>query len=499
MAAGSIALSLISHTNAGKTTLARTLLGRDIGEVRDAPHVTQEATPYPLLTTPEGDALVLWDTPGFGDSARLSRRLRQQGNPIGWFLSQVWDRYTDRAFWCSQQAMRTARESADVVLYVVNATEEPTSAGYIEPELHILDWLGKPTLVLLNQVGTRLESAHERQLTEEWSAVLRRHDAAGTHRVMTFDAFARCWLQEHALLAAIADCLDERQRPAFERIVEAWRGRDLAVLRHSAAVIARQLHGLARDTVQLPDATLADKVSRALQGGATDAPGVEESRARKAMLDRLDESVRGCTAELVALHGLTGTASEDILRQVTTGFETRRAPDADKASLWGGLVTGALGGLAADVAAGGLTFGAGAILGGIAGALGARKLTQRYNEERGLAGGTVRWSDEFLEARLGAAIIRYLAVAHFGRGRGEFAASDPALRWQAVVSAALARSAAEREALWTSMRLENASNARLESIALDLLAVALTELYPEPAAFFRGRLTSTELGRSAVV
>mgnify|MGYP003495171562 CR=1 FL=1 len=37
---GSIALSLVSHTNAGKTTLARTLLGRDIGEVRDAPHVT---------------------------------------------------------------------------------------------------------------------------------------------------------------------------------------------------------------------------------------------------------------------------------------------------------------------------------------------------------------------------------------------------------------------------------------------------------------------------
>ena len=31
-----INLSLISHTNAGKTTLARTLLGRDVGEVRDA-------------------------------------------------------------------------------------------------------------------------------------------------------------------------------------------------------------------------------------------------------------------------------------------------------------------------------------------------------------------------------------------------------------------------------------------------------------------------------
>ena len=39
-----VSLSLVSHTNAGKTTLARTLLGRDIGEVRDAPHVTEFVT-----------------------------------------------------------------------------------------------------------------------------------------------------------------------------------------------------------------------------------------------------------------------------------------------------------------------------------------------------------------------------------------------------------------------------------------------------------------------
>ena len=31
-----VTLSLVSHTNVGKTTLARTLLKRDIGEVRDA-------------------------------------------------------------------------------------------------------------------------------------------------------------------------------------------------------------------------------------------------------------------------------------------------------------------------------------------------------------------------------------------------------------------------------------------------------------------------------
>ena len=87
-----IRLSLVSHTNVGKTTLARTLLGREIGEVRDAPHVTEFAEMNLLLETPAGDRLQLWDTPGFGDSVRLLQRLRMRSSPLGWFLAEVWDR-----------------------------------------------------------------------------------------------------------------------------------------------------------------------------------------------------------------------------------------------------------------------------------------------------------------------------------------------------------------------------------------------------------------------
>ena len=41
-----IHLSLVSHTNIGKTTLARTLLSRDIGEVADRAHVTETTDDY---------------------------------------------------------------------------------------------------------------------------------------------------------------------------------------------------------------------------------------------------------------------------------------------------------------------------------------------------------------------------------------------------------------------------------------------------------------------
>ena len=148
-----LTLSLVSHTNVGKTTLARTLLAADVGEVRDAPHVTEFADGHELIATEHGDRLRLWDTPGFGDSARLARRLLASGNPLGWFLSQVWDRWRDRGFWASQQAMRHVQAESDVVLYLVNAAESPAAAGYVAPEMDLLAWVGKPVLVLLNQLG----------------------------------------------------------------------------------------------------------------------------------------------------------------------------------------------------------------------------------------------------------------------------------------------------------------------------------------------------------
>ena len=82
----------------------------------------------------------------------------QSGNPLGWFLSEVWDRWRDRAFWASQQAMRNVRDARRRVLYLVNAAEAPAAAGYVAPEMELLGWVGKPVIVLLNQLGAPRES-----------------------------------------------------------------------------------------------------------------------------------------------------------------------------------------------------------------------------------------------------------------------------------------------------------------------------------------------------
>ena len=197
-----VSLSLVSHTNVGKTTLARTLLARDVGEVRDAPHVTEFAEVHTMLESAQGDRLQLWDTPGFGDSVRLMRRLRQAENPIGWFISEVWDRWRDRPFWAAQQALRNVRDEADVLLYLLSAAETPEAAGYVAPEMELLAWTGKPVVVLLNQLGAPGDGAADADL-ERW----RRHvvTLAPTAQVLSFDAFARCWVQEVVLLAALTE------------------------------------------------------------------------------------------------------------------------------------------------------------------------------------------------------------------------------------------------------------------------------------------------------
>ncbi|MBQ8708939.1 MAG: GTPase domain-containing protein, partial [Succinivibrionaceae bacterium] len=184
-----IHLSLVSHTNIGKTTLARTLLSRDVGEVEDRAHVTQEATSYVLARNSEGCELLLWDTPGFGNSLALARRLEGRSNPIGWFIAEIWDRMANKSFWLDQQAMKHIRETSSVVLYLVNAAEPPETASYVEAEMRILTWIGKPVIVLLNQMGQPRRPEEEAADVEQWQKAMEGHSIVS--EVLSLDAFAR--------------------------------------------------------------------------------------------------------------------------------------------------------------------------------------------------------------------------------------------------------------------------------------------------------------------
>ena len=482
-----IEITLISHTNAGKTTLARTLLGRDIGEVRDAPHVTEIAEAHTLLQTDAGDVLRLWDTPGFGDSARLVQRLRLADNPIGWLLREVWDRYRDRPFWCSQQAVRAARDNSDVVLYLVNAAEDPRDAGYVAFEAQVLRWIGKPIVALLNQTGPPRPGEHERAEAQRWSAHLESLGLAS--EVLTLDAFARCWVQEGVLLDAVGRRLAEDKRAGYARLVTTWTERNTERFNAAMRVLAEHLAHAASDveSVAAIEATTAQKLMHSV-GIKREGLDAARERSMQALAQRLDASIRSATDRLIQLHGLQGEAADTVHERMRTHFAIQQPVDETRAALWGSIVTGALAGLKADVVAGGLTFGAGMLVGGVIGGLTGAGVARGMNRLAGADQPDVRWSGDFLNALARSSVLRYLAVAHFGRGRGKYVEGEAPSFWRAEVEKQFGEHAETFRALWNAA-LEPAPSETflqdVQSALTDTTASVLEQLYPATSPSLR--------------
>lgn len=476
-----IQFALISHTNNGKTTLARTLVGMDVGEVRDAAHVTVFAESHTLLATPQGDSLLLWDTPGFGDSVRLLRRLALAGNPIGWFLREVVDRYRDRTFWLSQNALRTARDAADVVLYLVNSTEHPRDAGYLPAEMKILEWLGKPVVVLLNQMGPPRPAPEELAEQATWKQHLAEYPVV--REVLAMDAFARCWVHERVFYEAVGKLIEPASQEGYARLFAAWEASNADRFRRAMEITAQQLAAAARDSEPVPEE------KKNLLRSAMNAVGLRkgaEQRAEKAMaamLERLNSQVGAATGRLLALHKLDPGEAAKINARVRQNFAIRAPVDKAQAGLIGAIVSGAATGLSADLMAGGLTLGGGALLGGVVGALTFAGAAWGFNASTDRDHPTVQFADDFLKSMAVAAILRYLAVAHFGRGRGNFVEGEAPAFWQAEVERAVATHADALGAAWRTVCADPKESGQLEAVVTDIGASVLEQLYPSTPIF----------------
>ncbi|MBL9114385.1 MAG: DUF3482 domain-containing protein [Verrucomicrobiaceae bacterium] len=435
-----ITLSLVSHTNAGKTTLTRTLLRRDVGEVKDAPHVTLFNEEYTLVRLEDAE-LRLWDTPGFGDSARLLKRLKRERNALFWFVSQTWDRITDRPIWCSQQAVKNVRDSAEVVLYLVNASEPPGAAGYLAPEMEILSWLKKPVIVLLNQLGDPRPVEIEMKEIEAWRTELSQWQCV--RQVISLDAFIQCWVQESRLLSAIADVLPLEKRSAFERLKEAWNAEHQAKFAASMQRLAEMLVASALDGMEVRSETVLEKIGLSRSGLKR-----EFSDAREKMSARLATRMESATNDLIQIHGLAGNAERQM---VHTQREHFKVPQRVHESIWtaiGGITTGAITGVIADVKTGGLSFGAGTLVGAIGGGLGAYAIASATNLVRG-KDSSVHWSREHFMEQAKLALVCYLMVAHFGRGRGKWESDVVPVVWSDATEAVVQEQKARWAHVWS--------------------------------------------------
>ena len=471
-----IQLALISHTNNGKTTLARTLMGVDVGEVRDAAHVTIASESHTLLATPQGDQLRLWDTPGFGDSVRLLKRLGQSGNPIGWFLREVLDRYRDRPFWLSQQALRAARDAADVVLYLVNSSEDPRDAGYVPAEMKILEWLGKPVVVLLNQTGRPRPQAEEQAEQARWRDHVRQYPVV--REVLALDAFARCWVHERVFYEALGRLVAAQQQQGYARLFAAWEAGNAARYDQAMRLLADQLAAAVRDSepVEAESKSMLKSALKAV-GIGKDAERQRQETAMATLVERLNRRTAAMTRELLILHKLDPAEAATINARVRDQFLLRAPVDQAQAGLLGAIISGAATGLSADLLAGGLTLGGGALVGGVVGALTFAGAAWGFNAGTERHQATMQFTDAFMRSLLVAGVLRYLAVAHFGRGRGHFVDAEAPAFWQDEVEQAVAGQDGALAALWKEARREDAVE-RTQALLRQITSATLARLYP---------------------
>ena len=156
----------------------------------------------------------------------------------------------------------------------------------------------------------------------------------------------------------------------------------------------------------------------------------------------------------------------------------------------GGVGSGLLGGLCADLAAGGMSLGGGAIVGMLVGGATTYALARGYNLTRS-GNNTVRWTEEHFKDQVKSIILLYLAVSHFGRGRGTW--QDPvnnSARWQEVVDARVTAEEADWKSLWKKGDFPADRERIKERLAKQLgclLEAVFSELYPQSASIFRKR------------
>lgn len=476
-----IVLSLISHTNVGKTALARTLLREDVGEVKDSAHVTIIPEAYTLI---ERDGLIarIWDTPGFGSNlAKLAKRLRSSDNPVGWILHQVWDRAADKSLWCSQEAIRNVQSDADVVLYLVDASQSPESISYVDLEIEVIEWIKKPVVVFLNQTG---EPNAEKDLKNEsaWREHLAKFEIVKS--VSTLDAFTRSWTQEHHILEKAAGVLEGKKQKAAFKLRDAWIDRNVEILDNAVDAIAELGCFSLTDTEPIPEQGLMDKLTQLVNRKERNKE-LELIQAR--MYERLAERTSKTVNRLISIHGLDGQTASELSKVSREEFAVKRNVEESILATIGGAATGLVGGLSADLISGGMTFGGGAIIGMLLG--GATTFALAYGFNLTQAGqNMVRWTENHFRSQVQAIVMLYLAVSHFGRGRGSWQdpVNNPA-KWESILKEELVENAEDWNKLWKKGGLDSDPEKLkqdLEKAFRKLISKVFIELYPDSAALF---------------
>ena len=349
---GVIDIAVVGHTNAGKTSLLRTLTRRaNFGEVSDRPGTTRHVEAIGLDV--DGRTVMRYfDTPGLEDSVALQYHLKQMPEQLTppQRVAALLDGPEAKGVFEQEAKVLRQMLSADAAIYVIDC-REPLLPKY-RSEIEVLNACARPIMPVLNFV----RSEHSRE--PEWREVLA---AYGLHAAILFDAVApfvgaerqlyedlSVLMRQHkGTLQAVLDDLD--RQAAERRSASAQRVADTLI---SAAAMRREIE---------PE-TLGDTQAK--------------ERFVAAFRRELVEGVRKCVDDLLQMHGFAkDDAQLDVMPWTSGRWESDLFNPETLASvgrlLGKGAAAGAAVGFTLDLALAGMSLGAATALGAaIGGALG---------------------------------------------------------------------------------------------------------------------------------
>jgi hypothetical protein len=209
------------------------------------------------------------------------------------------------------------------------------------------------------------------------------------------------WLPDGRLLQALVQLLDND--PRLIRLAATWTLRQQSLLESGVDEIALTLARVARTREPVPE------TGGGLMGGSrTEAEAARES-ARNALLASLDRELADHRTRLQTLLGRAATADANASGVPAAEVALRSRVGEGKAAVVGGLLSGAAVGFKADVLSGGLTMGAGAVAGGLLGALSAAGAARGLNVLRGTDRSHVTWDEVAMQA-IATALLQRWAV-----------------------------------------------------------------------------------------
>ena len=349
------AFAVVGRVNTGKTSVLATLLEIDDNEIVRISPTPGETTRCQIHKVVFGgkECVRFIDTPGFSrpiEALKVLRSLHRDGMPhleaVEQFVREAGEDFGDE-----KRLLEPLLEGAGV-LYVVDPSK-PLRDDFLA-EMEILRWTGRPRLALLNR-----RSEEPGPDDEAWRSSL----GGAFNLVRTFNAHLARYEERLRLLQALLE-IEERNRGSLQEtltlVEDEWHRR-----REEAAEI---IIGFFEEALTL-------RVNATLEERDLTLPS---RRSRKAELleqqyfEKLSELERRCFAGLLKIyrhHLLKADTHIDAFQDIDLQSDetwTKWGLKRGQLALVSAL-TGAAGGLAVDAATGGLTHGAGTVIGGLLG------------------------------------------------------------------------------------------------------------------------------------